>query len=188
MDNLNVGDRLKNIRKKDKKSQEDFAKSVGISRSYLSDLENNRKSPSIKTIKEIANKLGVSTYYLLYGKKTISDLEKLGRSIEDYHHIAESENKEYLINVFDEFNIEKILKLSKEQDRFLVSAFKNILNYKDFDLLYFLTTNVMSSAFSVKEIAESDEYDDEEFDYQFNIQYQNSIEELTDYLRNLNNE
>lgn len=187
MDNLNVGDRLKNIRKKDKKSQEDFAKSVGISRSYLSDLENNRKSPSIKTIKEIANKLGVSTYYLLYGKKTISDFKKLGRSIEDYHHIAESENKEYLINVIDEFNIEKILKLSKEQDRFLASAFKKILDYKDFDLLY-LVTNVMSSAFFVKDIAESDEYDNEDFDHHFNNLYQKSIEELTDYLRNLNNE
>lgn len=187
MDNLNVGDRLKNIRKKDKKSQEEFAKNIGISRSYLSDLENNRKSPSINTIKEIAKKVGVSTYYLLYGKKTGSDLKKLGRSRGDFHYFAESENKEYLINIFDEFNTDEILKLSREQDRFLASTFRSTLNSTDFHLMN-LMANVTDSVFSVKQVTESDEYDDEEFDYQFNIQYQNSIEELTDYLRNLNNE
>lgn len=187
--------RIKEIRVSRKETLEEFAEQIKkktdfkikTTKSNVSKWEKGLNIPNDITLKAISELGGVSIFYLLYGKKTISDLKKLGRSIEDYRHIVESENKEYLINAFDEFNIEKILKLSKEQGRFLASAFRIILNSKDFDLLYFFMTNVMSSAFSVKEITESDEYDNEDFDYHFNNLYLESIKELTDYLRNLNN-
>lgn len=187
--------RIKEIRVSRKETLEEFAEQIKkktdfkikTTKSNVSKWEKGLNIPNDITLKAISELGGVSIFYLLYGKKTISDLKKLGRSSEDYLHIAESENKEYLINTFDGFNIEKILKLSREQDRLLATTFRNTFNSKDFHLLD-LMANVTDSAFFVKQVTESDEYDDEEFDYQFNIQYQNSIEELTDYLRNLNNE
>lgn len=65
MNNLKIGENLKKIRTEENMNQEEFAKIIGISRSYLSDLENNRKSPSIRTINDIARKINVSTEYLL---------------------------------------------------------------------------------------------------------------------------
>lgn len=48
---------------------------MGISRSYLSDIENNRKNPSSKTLEALAEKLNVSMLYLTTGKKTLNDLD-----------------------------------------------------------------------------------------------------------------
>lgn len=87
---LSIGENLKLIRKQKKQSQTLFAKSLGISRTYLSDLENDRKSPSIETVTKIAEKLNISTLYLLEGKKTFEDL-----SIEDQTRLR----KEHIKNL-----------------------------------------------------------------------------------------
>lgn len=74
---MDIGENLRTIRLEQGESQSKFAQKLGISRTYLSDLENNRKSPSIDTIEKIADKLSLSTMYLLYGKKTSSDFDRL---------------------------------------------------------------------------------------------------------------
>lgn len=95
---MSIGDNIKFIRKERNLTQDELAKKMCISRSYLSDIENNRKNPSSKTIESLADKLGVSMSYLLEGKKTLRDLD-------------ENEKTE-LMNGFkgklDEFNAEKI--------------------------------------------------------------------------------
>ena len=45
-----VGENVKRIRTNKRLTQEEFAKEVGISRSYLGDLENDRKSPTVETL------------------------------------------------------------------------------------------------------------------------------------------
>ena len=87
---LSIGENLKLIRKQKKQSQTLFAKSLGISRTYLSDLENDRKSPSIETVTKIAEKLNISTLYLLEGKKMFEVL-----SIEDQTRLR----KEHIKNL-----------------------------------------------------------------------------------------
>lgn len=62
---MSIGQNIKSIRKKRNLTQTKFAQSLNISRTYLSDLENNRKSPSIDTINKIAKKLNVPTMHLL---------------------------------------------------------------------------------------------------------------------------
>lgn len=69
-----IGDNVKKIRTEKKLTQEVLAKRIGISRSYLSDIENNRKNPSSKTIESLAEKLNVSMLYLTTGNKTVNDL------------------------------------------------------------------------------------------------------------------
>lgn len=77
----NIGNNIKKVRKEKNMTQNEFASAVGISRSYLGDLENNRKSPSADTIRKLAKNLKVSETYLLTGKDDyasilIDDLEE----------------------------------------------------------------------------------------------------------------
>jgi len=66
---MSIGENIKKIRKENGLTQAEFTKKIGISRTYLSDLENNRKSPSVETLDKMAEKLGVSTTYLINGDK-----------------------------------------------------------------------------------------------------------------------
>mgnify|MGYP002713868581 FL=1 len=61
---MNIGENIKKVRKEQNATQEEFAKKLGISRSYLSDIENNRKNISTNTLRNISEKLNVSINYL----------------------------------------------------------------------------------------------------------------------------
>lgn len=74
---MSIGSNIKKIRKEKKITQNDLAKEMGISRSYLGDLENDRRNPSTKTLESLAQKLDVSMPYLLEGKRTMEDFEKM---------------------------------------------------------------------------------------------------------------
>ncbi|WP_172592567.1 helix-turn-helix domain-containing protein [Staphylococcus pettenkoferi] len=69
-----VGATIKKIRKSKNLTQSELAREMEISRSYLSDIENGNKNPSITTTKKLAEKLGVSVSYLTTGVKMLSDL------------------------------------------------------------------------------------------------------------------
>lgn len=104
---MSIGENLKLIRKQKKQSQTLFAKSLGISRTYLSDLENDRKSPSIETVTKIADKLNVSTMYLLEGKYTLEDLDTLRKNevweMSDWFKSHDNSNMESVIRFCIEF-------------------------------------------------------------------------------------
>lgn len=57
---MSIGERIKNLRKERKLTQVELAKKSNISRSYLTDIENNRYNPSVETLKAIANSLEVT--------------------------------------------------------------------------------------------------------------------------------
>ncbi|EJD2515578.1 helix-turn-helix transcriptional regulator, partial [Listeria monocytogenes] len=59
------GNRLKQLRKNNNKTQEDISKILGISRGAYSHIENGRNEPDMETIVKLANIFGVSTDYLL---------------------------------------------------------------------------------------------------------------------------
>ena len=62
---MKIGGSIKRIRTNRGLTQEEFAKEVGISRSYLGDLENNRKSPTVETLEKISIKMETAIEYLL---------------------------------------------------------------------------------------------------------------------------
>nr|WP_029265773.1 helix-turn-helix transcriptional regulator [Virgibacillus alimentarius] len=59
------GKRLKILRNKKKKNQEDVAKDLGISRARYSHYENNHVEPDIDLIRKLADYHNVNTDYLL---------------------------------------------------------------------------------------------------------------------------
>jgi transcriptional regulator with XRE-family HTH domain len=61
------GMNLRRIRRKYGLTQEDLAHRVGMDVSYLSQLENGRKEPCLRKMKEIAQALGVPLAQLLRG-------------------------------------------------------------------------------------------------------------------------
>lgn len=62
---VTIGENIKRVRKEKKMTQKDLGEIVGISNTYLSDIEIGRTNPSIKTLKRIAKGLDVSYVELL---------------------------------------------------------------------------------------------------------------------------
>lgn len=63
-----TGDRIKEIREAKKMTQDKLAHEAGISKSFISDLENNNRNLSSEYLLKIANVLGASVDYLLKGE------------------------------------------------------------------------------------------------------------------------
>jgi|SRR5699024_2830078 len=73
---MSVGKTLKKIRKEKDMTQVEFAKYLDMSRSFIGDIENERYTPNPHTIEKISKKLGISTYYLTTGNKTLADISE----------------------------------------------------------------------------------------------------------------
>lgn len=60
-----LGLNLKRIRTKKAISQGDIARELGVSRGFVSTIENGKTNPTLSTISKLAKALGVSTKKLL---------------------------------------------------------------------------------------------------------------------------
>jgi len=60
-----LGENLKRIRIKKNITQVEIAKTLGVDRSFVSNLENAKTNPTLATITSLAKALGVSTNELL---------------------------------------------------------------------------------------------------------------------------
>jgi transcriptional regulator with XRE-family HTH domain len=63
-----VGDRIREIREEMQINQEQLASRSGLSKGFLSDVENNKRNISSENLLKIANVLGASVDYLLRGE------------------------------------------------------------------------------------------------------------------------
>lgn len=62
---MNLGKKISTTRKLNNITATDLAKSIGISQSYLSEIENNKKTPNIEIIIKIAQNLNLTVSELL---------------------------------------------------------------------------------------------------------------------------
>jgi len=60
-----IGDNIRKYRRKKNLTQKQLGVLLGLSNTYLSDIENNRTNPSIKTLKKVAKALEISYIELL---------------------------------------------------------------------------------------------------------------------------
>lgn len=72
---MSVGDNIRNLRKERGLTQERMAKLVGISRNYLSELENDKRGLSQATLEDLSRALEVTVSYLMYGPLELSKIE-----------------------------------------------------------------------------------------------------------------
>ena len=64
-ESLKLGENLKKIRTAKKISQGDIANTLGVSRGFVSKIENGKTNPTLSTITRLANALGVTADELL---------------------------------------------------------------------------------------------------------------------------
>ncbi len=62
---IDIGNRLKSIRTDRKLAQLELSNMTNLSPSYISDIENNRRIPTIDTLNTISESLGVPIIFLL---------------------------------------------------------------------------------------------------------------------------
>ena len=84
---MEIGGKIKNLRKSRKITQLEFAEKIGVSRSTLSCYEIGQRTPNLKTLQEIANIFGVGLDYFGISEKDEA-FELLARAKE----VFESEN------------------------------------------------------------------------------------------------
>jgi len=78
--NLEVGERIRNIRKDLKMSRETFSEMIDISDVFLGQIERGERSLSLKTLCRIVSFTGVSTDFILFGNPaTNSTIHKIDR-------------------------------------------------------------------------------------------------------------
>jgi transcriptional regulator with XRE-family HTH domain len=65
-----VGDRIREIREARTLTQDQLCDRSGVSKGFLSDIENNKRNPSSEYVLKIANALGASIDYLLRGDES----------------------------------------------------------------------------------------------------------------------
>ncbi|TDM18099.1 helix-turn-helix domain-containing protein [Macrococcoides canis] len=58
--NVNIGAKVRWIRKQKRMSQREFAENIGISKSYLGDIELNRKKHFTDTLNNLCKKLNMT--------------------------------------------------------------------------------------------------------------------------------
>ncbi len=63
---MNIGERLRVLREKQKLSQGDIEKRTGLLRCYLSRVENGHTVPAIETLEKLARALDMPLYQLMY--------------------------------------------------------------------------------------------------------------------------
>ena len=86
-----TGDRIRERRDQRGWTQDALAEKAGISKGFLSDLENNKRNVSADYALRIANALGVSLDYLIRGELTKRDEERAPVSIPPELSVAAQE-------------------------------------------------------------------------------------------------
>ncbi|SFE37192.1 helix-turn-helix transcriptional regulator [Trichococcus pasteurii] len=98
---MNFGNVLKRLRKEAKMTQAGLAKAAGVSRTYLSDVENNRYNPSVDLVKKLSAALenSVHSYESIftllmsaanYSVHNVKDLELVSSLIKEYQDNGEN--------------------------------------------------------------------------------------------------
>jgi len=96
MEGFTLGERIKNERQRIRLTQEQFGELVDISSAYIGQIERNERTPSLKSLKNIAKELNVSLDYLITGKE---DAERLNRYIQYELEGTSDEQKKMFVEI-----------------------------------------------------------------------------------------
>ncbi len=91
---VNIGDRIRDLRQKLKFTQTDVAKGTGIPQSNLSEFETGKLQPKIETLVKIAHFFGMTVSQLIEDESNSLELVKLNIRMTD--DLSEAGKKEIL--------------------------------------------------------------------------------------------
>ncbi|MCI0392346.1 MAG: helix-turn-helix transcriptional regulator [Acidobacteria bacterium] len=109
-------------------TQDQLAEAAGISKGFLSDVENNNKNISSQALLRIANALGASVDYLLQGAVRESAQREPIVIPPELSTVAEELNLSYneTLELLDAFNSVVARRSSKSQRKFSAEDWKNL--------------------------------------------------------------
>lgn len=114
---MNVSERIVELRKKHKLTQEEFAKRVKVTRSALSQYEIGTRNPDYETLQRIADKFNVSIDYLM-GRVDNPDQE-----VSLYSQLTEEQKTEV-----DKMIDEKLKVMTEEEKKFFLEMLQRMVN------------------------------------------------------------
>ncbi|WP_436918069.1 helix-turn-helix domain-containing protein [Bacillus pumilus] len=125
MENKKIGYAVKRLRLKKKKTVEDAAKEIGISQSYLSRIENNTQTPSVKVINQIADYFDVHSSYLFFDEESINSFTENENELLSNKHIN--------INDLEKMNLvhDNGSKITKEEIKYVIDRLKELRNLRE---------------------------------------------------------
>ncbi|OYN65471.1 helix-turn-helix domain-containing protein [Bacillus safensis] len=125
MENRKIGYAVKRLRLKKKKTVEDAAKEIGISQSYLSRIENNTQTPSVKVINQIADYFNVHSSYLFFDEESINSFTENENELFSNKHIN--------INDLEKMNLvhDNGSKITKEEIKYVIDRLKELRNLRE---------------------------------------------------------
>ncbi len=123
-----IGERIKEVRESQRLTQDDLATKSGLSKGFLSDLENNKRGVSSENLLRIANALGATLDYLARGAVTSMERPK---PIEIPHELsvaAEQLNLTYAetLEILDAYNSIIARRSNRQQEPFDVDKWKKL--------------------------------------------------------------
>ena len=147
---MNIGDKIRSLRKKQSLTLKDVHLKTGLSVSFISDIENKRRNPSIENLKLLADTFGVTTNDLisdeaLPNKSSINDSylkNSIGNKIKDWRKLS----KLTQVELAKKANISRSYLADIEKNRYNASvdtlkAIANGLNVTLSDILYETPSN-----------------------------------------------
>lgn len=120
MINLDIGSSIRYNRNLKQLSLDELSKSSGLSKTFLSQIENNKKTPTIDTLIKIANALNIKIYQLI-GEKEEEYSEELKKLINNAKDLDKKQIS-LIISIINEFN--KIKKHTYDELSFVAEVEK----------------------------------------------------------------
>jgi len=123
-----TGERIKQIREKKGLTQDQLAEAAGISKGFLSDVENNNKNISSQALLRVANALGTSVDFLLQGATKESAEKEPVVIPPELSDAAEELKLSYAetLELLDAYKSVVARRSSKSQRQFSVDDWKNL--------------------------------------------------------------
>ena len=72
---MNLGNTIKSLRKQKGQTQTEFASLCGITQTYLSQIENDSKDPTLSTLKKISDNLGTPLPIIFFLSLSQNDID-----------------------------------------------------------------------------------------------------------------
>ena len=147
LNNKNIGQNIKRIRKEKKLSMDTLAKKLGLSnRSSIAHIENGSRSLRLDTVEKIAKALEVSPFEIMGPAyfDNILDIDKIKTEVEIYELLAQlfnEEEMEQISLIIDNF------KHLKDKKR-LVDYSNNLLNADNYDLTAIIQDDSMKPRYN----------------------------------------
>ena len=123
-----TGERIRQIREKRGMTQDQLSEAAGISKGFLSDVENNNKNISSQALLRIANALGASVDYLLQGAVRESAQREPIVIPPELSSVAEEEGLSYneTLELLDAYNSIVARRSGRSQRRFSKEDWKDL--------------------------------------------------------------